>query len=80
MDKNQIMTSIEEIFQDIFDDDDLKLKASDTPNEIKEWDSLTNVNIIVSLESEFGVKFNLDQISSIKSVGDMVSIIYKLKQ
>lgn len=36
--------------------------------DLKEWDSLGNFNLILEIEKIFKVRFNLDEIESIKSV------------
>jgi len=55
----------------------LTINADTTPNDIEGWDSLANINIIVSIESEFGVKFKMEEISSMKSIGDIARFISK---
>ena len=66
---------LQKIFCDIFDDETLVLTKETAPDDIEEWDSLTQVNIIVVCESEFGVKFELDDIKKLKSVGDIADAI-----
>ena len=74
---DHIYEKLNEIFQDVFDDDRLTINADTTPNDIEGWDSLANINIIVSIESEFGVKFKMEEISSMKSIGDIARFISK---
>ncbi len=74
---DHIYEKLNEIFQDVFDDDSLTINADTTPNDIEGWDSLANINIIVSIESEFGVKFKMEEISSMKSIGDIARFISK---
>ena len=66
---------LNEIFRDIFDDDDITLTAETTPEDIEGWDSLANINIIISIEEEFGIKFAIEDIQHSKCVGDMVKVI-----
>ena len=41
-----------------------KLKMGD----IKEWDSLGNFNLLLSIEDAFNIKFSIKEISEIKSI------------
>ncbi len=45
----------------------------------EKWDSMAQLNIIVELESEFGVSFEPEQISEMKSVKDILDILSKMK-
>lgn len=80
MEMEKIYEGLNEIFRDVFDDDSLVVTETTTAADIEEWDSLANINIIVSIESEFNVKFNMDEISSIKNVGEMAKIISERMQ
>lgn len=80
MEMEKIYEGLNEIFRDVFDDDSLVVTETTTAADIEEWDSLANINIIVSIESEFNVKFNMDEISSMKNVGEMAKIISERMQ
>lgn len=75
MSEKEVYEALNEIFRDVFDDDDIELTADTTAEDIDDWDSLANINIVVSVENEFGIKFEMDEITSMKSVGEMVKII-----
>lgn len=66
---------LNEIFQDIFDDPSITVNADTVAKDIEGWDSLANINIIVSVEDVFGMKFDMDEIVNMKCVGEMVKII-----
>jgi len=46
-----------------------------SPKLHKEWDSQTQVNILVSLEQEFGCEFSPDQIDRMVSVEKIVEVL-----
>lgn len=66
---------LQNIFRDIFDDISLVITRETTANDIEEWDSLMQINIVVACEAEFGVKFDLNDIVKLTSVGDMVDLV-----
>lgn len=75
MTKEQVFESLTEVFRDVFDDESISVNASTTSNDIEDWDSLEHINLIAAVEQEFGVKFNMGQVVSMKNVGEMADII-----
>jgi acyl carrier protein len=72
-----IWPRLETIFQDVFDDSKLKISPQTTAENVPGWDSLSNINLVMAVESEFKIKFALGEIQELKNVGDMVSLIEK---
>ena len=70
-----ILSALEEIFRDVFDDKALVLTKETSAEDIEDWDSLAQINIIAACEAEFGIKFDLNEIVNINSVGDLLDII-----
>lgn len=75
MTREQVFETLNEVFQDVFDDTDIEVNESTTSDDIEDWDSLEHINLIASVEQEFGVKFNMGQVNTMKNVGEMVDII-----
>lgn len=46
-----------------------------SPHNLEEWDSLAQVNIVLSLEQEFGRQFSPDQIERMVSVEKIVETL-----
>lgn len=68
---------LQEIFRDIFDDDELIIKEDMSANDIEDWDSLAQINLIIAIEKEFKVKFKLDEVSNLKNIGEMLELLSK---
>ncbi|NLS05968.1 acyl carrier protein [Rhizobium sp. P32RR-XVIII] len=77
MTNDQILASLTEIFRDILDDEDLQLTLQSTAADIQDWDSANHINIIVSAEMRFKIKFNSAEIERLKNVGDLVELTQK---
>ncbi len=75
MEKEVIMQRLIQIFKDVFDLDDVVLTPDTTADDIEEWDSLEHINLISAVESSFKMKFKMKEISTMKNVGEMISII-----
>ena len=69
------ISSVFEIFNDILDLEAGKLTQESSPEDIDEWDSMANVNIIVALEEEFKIKFKLEDIQDAKTVNDFINLV-----
>lgn len=74
MTEQQIFAKLEEVFADVFDEE-IKLSAETTADDVEDWDSLTHITLISAVEAEFGVRFKMKEVSSMKNVGEMVAII-----
>lgn len=71
----EIKRRLQEIFIDIFDDEDIVLTEEMSAKDVEDWDSLAQINLIIAIEKEFGVKFNLEEVSNLKNVGEMINLI-----
>lgn len=77
--KDEILHKVQDIFRDIFDEDDLIIELSSNAETISEWDSLAHINLVTAIEKEFKIRFALGELASLKDVGDMIDLIL-LKQ
>ena len=81
MNKDEILLKIQDIFRDVFDDDTLILSENTSQNDIDEWDSLEQINIISTIEDEFDVEFEMDEITEFKNIGNLITAVHtKLTQ
>ncbi len=80
MNREQVFANVQEIFRDIFDDQDLVIVDSTNSDNIDDWDSLNHINLVVAIEKEFKIKFDFNELAGLKDVGAMVDLIIgKLK-
>ena len=75
MTREEVYERLNEVFRDVFDDEDITVNDETTADDIEDWDSLEHINLVNAIEEEFGMKFNMGQIVSMKNVGEMVDII-----
>lgn len=75
MDRDNVMRRLNEIFCDVFDDDSIVLTDNTSSEDIEDWDSLEQANLIVDIEREFGIRFKMDEVNTLKNVGEMVDLI-----
>ena len=75
MSREEVFKKLNEVFRDVFDDEEIEVKDSTTANDIEDWDSLEHINLIVAIENKFNVKFKMNEVTGLKNVGEMVDII-----
>lgn len=66
---------LNEVFRDVFDDEEIEVTDSTTSSDIEDWDSLEHINLVSAVEQAFGIKFSMGQVVTMKNVGEMVDII-----
>jgi acyl carrier protein len=72
---------LEELFCEVMELDDLpkdfdNLKIGD----IKEWDSLANMNLLMTIERDLNIRFDLDEMSDLTSIYLIKSRIAEIQQ
>ena len=75
MTREEIMEKVNEIFRDVFDDDTLVIVDSTNSDDIEDWDSLEHISLIISMEKEFDLKFDIKEVNKLENVGGMVDMI-----
>jgi acyl carrier protein len=70
-----IIEKLQSVFQDVFDDPSIQLTPELSPATYPDWDSVATVRLILSIESEFGIRFTTDQVAEIKSVQDFLAVL-----
>lgn len=75
MSREEIMEKVNEIFRDVFDDEELIITDSTNSDDIEDWDSLEHISLIISMEKEFDMKFDIKEVNKLENVGQMVDMI-----
>ena len=75
MEAQEILSKLQPIFHDVFDDPSIAVGRESSAESIEGWDSLAHINLVTSVEQEFGVRFALGELQSLKNVGDMVELM-----
>lgn len=76
MEKNEILEKLQDIFQDVFDNDEIVLTFDTVAEDIEEWDSLAHIQLTKELEKAFDIRLTSKEIMSWDNVGEMVDSIY----
>lgn len=78
MTESEVWQRLTSVFQDVFEDDEITLSPETTAEDIEDWDSLTNIQLLIAIEKAFsGLEFSTGEVANLQNVGDLVSAITK---
>jgi acyl carrier protein len=73
--ETQVYAGLNELFHELFADDGIVLRPETTAADIDGWDSFNNLNIMVAVETRFGIKMTSTEVENLKNIGDLANII-----
>ena len=78
MDKQSIFDAVQQIFRDNFDDEELVITRETCADDIEDWDSLEQINLLTAIEKKFSIKFKLADVRDLKNVGDLLDLVARM--
>lgn len=75
MTDDDIYERLTPIFRDVFDDDDLVVHPQLTAKDVAEWDSMSHIRLVLTVERAFGTRFAASEVAGLENVGQFVSLI-----
>ena len=73
-----LRNDVQQVFRDVFGEDQIVLTDDMTADDIPGWDSLGHLNLIIAIEKRFGIKFATAEISRLKDDGQNVGTLLAL--
>jgi len=73
-----IRAELQDVFREVFGDDEIVLSDSTTADDVDGWDSMMHINLIIGMEKRFGVKFAAAEIAGMKAEGQNVGTLAQL--
>lgn len=65
----------ENVFRKVLKQPALVLRDEMTAFDVKGWDSMAHINLVIGLEKEFGVKLKAGEVVKLKNVGQILALI-----
>ena len=75
MSREEIHEKLNEVFQDVFGDDEILVNDETTAADVDGWDSLRHITLLAAIEDEFDIEFSMSMTVNMKNVGEMVDYI-----
>jgi len=77
--REQVLAEVNRIMCIVFKNPSIQLKYETTANDVKGWDSLNHIELVVAVEKHFKIRFNFTELQKFKNVGEMCdNIVAKL--
>jgi acyl carrier protein len=74
-----ILAELQTVFRRVFDDDHLEVTPATTAIDVNGWDSMAHINLIVTVEKQFGVRFTAAELGAMQgpdqNVGKLIELI-----
>jgi len=77
MTREMLFDGVQDIFRDIFDEEDMVIEDKTRSDDVEEWDSLNHINLVSAIEKEFEIRFALEELMALKDVGSMIDLMVK---
>ncbi|HVT35013.1 MAG TPA: acyl carrier protein [Nevskiaceae bacterium] len=75
MENADIYAKLTDVLRDVFDNDAITATPELTAKQVKGWDSLAHIRVVLSVEKAFRVKFSAAEVTKLKNVGDFANLI-----
>ena len=68
----ELVSRVETVVRNVLNLPSLTLTRELSAADVKGWDSLKHVELIVSIEVEFGIRFKTAEVGALNNVGDLL--------
>ncbi|MBQ9094392.1 MAG: acyl carrier protein [Prevotella sp.] len=80
MERNEVLERLKPIFRTVFNDESLDVDETMEAEDFDNWDSVTQMLIVASVEKEFNVNFKLREVGELNSVAAFIDGVEKKLQ
>jgi len=70
-----IYRTLTEILREVFEDDELVATPELTAHDVPDWDSLSHLRLVMTVQKRFGIRFSANEIGKLANVGDLARLI-----
>lgn len=67
---------LQEVFQNVFNDDELVLRDDMSPMDVNGWDSVMHINLMFSIEESFNIRFAGNELAEFKDIGELKQYLH----
>ena len=77
MERQEIIQKLTPIAREVFEKPELVLEDDLSAETVDTWTSLAFMKLLEAIEKEFGIKFKMMELLSLKTMGDIINTIAK---
>jgi len=71
----ELLTKVQTAFQSAFSIDPQSITIDTQPEDVSAWDSMGHVTLASSLEREFGLTFDVDELMEMENVREICRVV-----
>ena len=75
MTRQDLLMKLSAILGEIVENDKLILTETTLADDVADWDSTNHVRFLVAIESEFGIRFETEEIGALENVGQLMNLV-----
>ncbi len=72
---DQVLDRVRRVASELFDVPLSGIAAESTPATLENWDSVQQLNLVLALEEEFGVRFEPEDMEKMQSIGQVADAV-----
>ena len=72
---DEIYSRLNDVFHEVFDDDTISVSPDTTAKDVPEWDSLSHIRLVLTVQKTFKIKLSAAQTANLKNVGELAELI-----
>ena len=71
----EILEQLTEVFQMVFEDDEIEIDRDTTADDIDGWDSMSHMTLLMAIEEDFEIEFEEWEVTDLADVGELIDLI-----
>lgn len=72
---DQVLDRVRRVASELFDVPLSGITSESTPATLENWDSVQQLNLVLALEEEFGVRFEPEDMEKMQSIGQVADAV-----
>jgi len=77
LEKTELYAKLNEVFHDVFDDEEIVVTPELTADDVAGWDSLKHIRLLLTLERTFKIKFSASEVNKLENVSELAGLIQR---
>ena len=73
--QDRLLPQVRHAFQRAFHVDPASITLETEPDDIPQWDSLGHATLVCSLEHEFNIRFDIDELMALENVREILKVV-----
>jgi acyl carrier protein len=73
--KEEVQTKVIEVIARVFEVETQNIEVNFKKEDFDTWDSIGHLQLVMNLESDFNIKFRIEEINNIQGVQDCINLV-----